>query len=149
MAPQFSSPEVGNHWAEIRVLAGLCSLRGSRGQSLPLPLPAPGDGWPSLASSCITPVSASPHVGCFSFVCIKCPPASLLEGYMWWHVGPTQTIQGTLCISGSLIYSHLWRPSFLNKVTYTDSRYEDPISVGPPFNPLHYSFTGNLSVSHV
>lgn len=76
------------HWAEIKMWAGCAPSWGCRRTSL-LSVPASGGSWHFLAGGHFD-LYAQSHVA-FLSVCLvlKSPPAFLLKGYMWLHLGST------------------------------------------------------------
>ena len=114
---QFLRSEVQNQfrWAKINVSGGPCSLQRDHRESFPCLyqlshctawLPAPSSIFEagSVPSSCIG------HI--VFFFRIEFPSASLLWGYLWLHLWPTQIIQDPLPISSSLTWSHLRSPCY-------------------------------------
>ena len=104
-------------WAKISLAVGLYSLQ--RPHSLPLPsfdFPkgAQGKSIPCLLKSASTPWlvatslqflrTASSNLSllhfhvAFSSVCVKLSSDSLLQGYLWWYLGPTWKIQHNVII---------------------------------------------------
>ena len=75
------------HWATVEAQTGPCPLWRCQ-KRIHLPLPASGGCWHSLARGCITPISAFMVTLTYFLLCIKSPPASLLQGHMKLYQDP-------------------------------------------------------------
>lgn len=67
--------------SKIKSFEGLCCLWRLWAIIQPLPLPSSGGCWHPLAHGFVTATSTS-----------ACTAPLLLQGHLWWHLGPTQII---------------------------------------------------------